>query len=47
MVSGQKYEHVFKMAARVSSASTEEMASSSEDSASEVPINVAKGCGAD
>ena len=47
MVSGQKSEHVFKMAARVSSTSTEEMASSSEDSASEVPINVAKGCGAD
>ena len=42
MVSGLKSEHVFKMAARVSS-----MASSSEDSASENPINIAKGRGAD
>ena len=47
MVSSQKSEHVFKMVARVCSTSTEEMASSSEDSASEDPINVAKGCGAD
>ena len=38
MVSGLKSEHVFKMAARVSSTSSEEMASSSEDSASEDPI---------
>ena len=35
------------MAARVSSTSSEEMASSSEDSASEDPINIAKGRGAD
>ena len=47
MVSSLKSEHVFKMAARVSSTSSEEMASSSEDSASEDPINVAKGRGAD
>ena len=47
MVSGQKSEHVFKMAARVSSTSTEEMASSTEDSASGDPINVAKGRRAD
>ena len=47
MVSGLKSEHVFKMAARVSSTSSEEMASSSEDSASEDPINIAKGRGAD
>ena len=40
-------EQVFKMAARVSSTSSEEMASSSEDSASEDPINIAKGRGAD
>ena len=44
MVSGLKPEHVFKMAARVSSTSSEEMASSS---ASEDPINIAKGRGAD
>ena len=37
MVSGLKSKHVFKMAARVSSTSSEEMASSSEDSASEDP----------
>ena len=47
MVSGLKSEHVFKMAARVSSTSNEEMASSSEDSASEDPINIAKGRRAD
>ena len=47
MVSCLKSEHVFKMAARVSSTSSEEMASSSEDSASEDPINIAKGRGAD
>ena len=47
MVSGLKSEHVFKMAARVSSTSSEEMASSSEDSASDDPINIAKGRGAD
>ena len=47
MVSGLKSEHVFKMAAHVSSTSSEEMASSSEDSASEDPINIAKGRGAD
>ena len=47
MVSGLKSEHVFKMAARVSSTSSEEMACSSEDSASEDPINIAKGRGAD
>ena len=47
MVSGLKSEHVFKMAARDSSTSSEEMASSSEDSASEDPINIAKGRGAD
>lgn len=49
MVSGLKSEHVFKMAARVSSTSSEEieMASSSEDSASIDPINIAKGRGAD
>ena len=47
MVSGLKSEHVFKMAARVSSTSSEEMVSSSEDSASEDPINIAKGRGAD
>ena len=35
------------MAARVSSTSSEEMVSSSEDSASEDPINIAKGRGAD
>ncbi|PFX27770.1 hypothetical protein AWC38_SpisGene7520 [Stylophora pistillata] len=35
------------MAARVSSTSSEEMASGSEDSASEDPINIAKGRGAD
>ena len=35
------------MAARVCSTSREEMASSSEDSASEDPINIAKGRGAD
>ena len=40
-------EQVFKMAARVSSTSSEEMASSSEDSASEDPINIAKRRGAD
>ena len=45
MVSGLKSEHVFK--ARVSSTSSEEIASSSEDSASEDPINIAKGRGAD
>ena len=39
MVSGLKSEHVFKMAARVSS--SEEMASGLEDSASEDPINIA------
>ena len=33
------------MAARVSSTSSEEMTSSSEDSASEDPINIAKGRG--
>ena len=37
MVSGQKSEHVLKMAARVSSTSSEEMASSSEDSAGKDP----------
>ena len=47
MVSGWKSEHVFKMAARVSSTSSEEMASNSEDSASEDPINIAKGRRAD
>ena len=47
MVSGLKSEQVFKMAARVSSTSSEEIASSSEDSASEDPINIAKGRGAD
>ena len=47
MVSGLKSEYVFKMAARVSSTSSEEMVSSSEDSASEDPINIAKGRGAD
>ena len=47
MVSGLKSEHVFKMVARVSSTSSEEMASSLEDSASEDPINIAKGRGAD
>ena len=47
MVSGLKSEHVFKMEARVSSTSSEEMASSSEDSASKDPINIAKGRGAD
>ena len=47
MVSGLKSEHVFKMVARVSSTSSEEMASSSEDSASEDPMNIAKGYGAD
>lgn len=47
MVSGLKSEHVFKMAARVSSTLSEEMASSSEDSAIEDPINIAKGRGAD
>ena len=47
MVSGLRSENVFKMAARVSSTSSEEMASSSEDSASEDPINIAKGRGAD
>lgn len=44
---GLKSEHVFKMAARVCSTSSEEMVSSSEDSASEDPINIAKGRGAD
>ena len=44
---GQRSEHVFKMAAHVSSTSSVEMASSSEDSASEDPINIAKGRGAD
>ena len=44
---GQQSEHVFKMAACGSSTSSKEMASSSEDSASEDPINIAKGCGAD
>ena len=38
---------VFKMAACVSSTSSEEMASSLEDSASEDPINTAKGRGVD
>ena len=47
MVSGLKSEHVFKMAAHVSSTSSEEMASSSEDSASEDLNNIAKGRGAD
>ena len=47
MVSGLKSEHVFKMAARVSSTLSEAIASSSEDSASEDPINIAKGRGAD
>ena len=47
MVSSLKSEHVFKMAARVSSTSSDEMVSSSEDSASEDPINIAKGRGAD
>ena len=47
MVSGLKSEHVFKMAARVSSTASEDMASSSEDSASDDPINIAKGRGAD
>lgn len=47
MVSGLKSEYVFKMAARISSTSSEEMVSSSEDSASEDPINIAKGRGAD
>ena len=47
MVSGLKSEYVFKMVARVSSTSSEEMVSSSEDSASEDPINIAKGRGAD
>ena len=47
MVSGQKSEHVLKMAARVSSTSTEEIASSLEDSVNKDPINVAKGRGAD
>ena len=47
MVSGLKSEHVFKMVARVSSTSSEEMASSSEDSASEDPMNIAKRYGAD
>ena len=42
MVSGLKSDNVFKMAARVSSTSSEEMASSSEDSAGEDPINIAK-----
>ena len=46
MISGLKSEPVFKMAARVSSTSSEEMASSSEDSASEDPINIAKRRGA-
>ena len=44
---GQRSEQDFKMAARVSSTSSVEMASSSEDSASEDPINIAKGRGAD
>ena len=35
MLSGLKSEHVFKMAARVSSTASEDMASSSEDSASD------------
>ena len=47
MVSGLKSEHVFKMAAHVSSTSSQAMPSSSEDSASEDPINIAKGPGAD
>ena len=47
MISGLKSEQVFKMAARVSSTLSKEMASSSEDSASEDPINIAKGHGAD
>ena len=47
MVSGLKSEHVFKMAARVSLTASEDMASSSEDSASDDPINIAKGRGAD
>ena len=46
MVSGLKSEQVFKMAARVSSTLSKEMASSSEDSANEDPINIAKGRGA-
>ena len=46
MISGLKSEQVFKMAARVSSTLSKEMASSSEDSASEDPINIAKGRGA-
>ena len=47
IVSGVKSEVVFKMAARVSSTSSEEMASSSEDSATEDPVNIAKGRGID
>ena len=43
----QRSEHVFKMAARVSSTSSVEMASRSEASTSEDPINIAKGRGAD
>ena len=38
---------IWKQAFTVSSTSSEEMASSSEDSASEDPINIAKGRGAD
>ena len=47
IVSGLKSEHVFKMAARISSTSSEEMVLSSEDSASEDPINIVKGRGPD
>ena len=47
IVSGLKSEHVFKMVARISSTSSEEMVSSSKDSASEDPINIEKGRGAD
>ena len=47
MVNGLKSEHVFKIPARVSSTSSEEMASSLEDSASEGRINIRKGRGAD
>ena len=47
IVSGLKSEHVFKMVARISSTSSEEMVSSSKESASEDPINIEKGRGAD
>ena len=47
MVSGLKSEHVFKIAARVCSTSSEEMVSRLEDSASEDPINIANRRGAD